>query len=86
MVKGQTEKYIERLQREKEGGFSRSTWTSKLALCLKWTTAKLAVKVALTSAINTQREFQKAGNKCQDTSISCECKDAESSEKKRILI
>lgn len=46
-------------------------------VCLKWANRKLAVKVAVTSTINTQREYQ------TEPSISF---PSESSEKKRILI
>lgn len=51
-------------------------------VCLKWANRKLAVKVAVTSTINTQREYQTEQNQTEQ-SISLR---SESSEKKRILI
>lgn len=82
-----------RLYREAtEGGIELwSTWTSKLALCLKWANRKLVVKVAVTSTINTQREYQSKPNRTEPNRVVPnvswrQCKDAESSEKKRILI
>lgn len=91
-VKGQPAKgWGCRGRREGDGMEMWSTWTSKLALCLKWANRKLVVKVAVTSTINTQREYQTKPNRTEPNRVVPnvswrQCKDAESSEKKRILI
>lgn len=91
-VKGQPAKGWGCRERWRRGGREMwSTWTSKLALCLKWANRKLVVKVAVTSTINTQREYQTKPNRTEPNRVVPnvswrQCKDAESSEKKRILI
>lgn len=90
-VKGQPAKGWGCRERRRRGREMWSTWTSKLALCLKWANRKLVVKVAVTSTINTQREYQTKPNRTEPNRVVPnvswrQCKDAESSEKKRILI